>query len=127
MIKDGDKLAKADFTERVWGESSYSQEDGEPRRMKFLCESMPEALCLLFGGRSLGDLERAVYRWAGEGCPDTFSIEGKFLKTEGGWLEDLTLTLVPASEDNSIRVDGRAGDAERDYARDIISYLGLKR
>jgi hypothetical protein len=124
-MKTNAKVAVIDYSELKW-RGSYSGE-GEPRRLKFYCDSMPEALFWLFGGRELGELERVIYGWAGGGCPDKMEISGKFLKTNDGWLEDLSVTLADAPVDRVGQVDGEAGEREAAYAQDILLFLGLSR
>jgi hypothetical protein len=124
-MKNNSKVAIIDFSERRWiGEYS---EEGEPKRLKFYCESMPEALYWLFGGRELGNLERIAYSWASSGCPERLEVGGKFLDTGDGWLEDLSVLLVDGTDDRVSQVDGEAGEKEGDYAQDLFSFLGLKK
>lgn len=125
-MENNKKIAVVFFTEHGlsgdgWGGSRSVE--GEPRRKKVLCRNMPEVLFWLFQGASLGDLERIVYSWAGAGSGDHFESEGKFLQRNGGWLENLDIRLIEIGE--GAVWDDEAGNEAKDYASDVLSYLGI--
>jgi len=125
-MKIDKKLAVVCYTEFDLGGRGWRGVDcseGEPKREKILCSNIPEALYCLFGGKNLGDLERLVYDWAGAGGGERFAFPGKFLKKEGGWLEDLEVKMLDLG-------GGEGWDSESDiqaktYAEDILSFLRI--
>lgn len=110
---------------RGWGNfgGGETEGEGEPKRKRVLCRNIPEALSWLFAGQSLGELERLVYAWAGDGAGDSFEARGKFLQKNDCWLGDLEVKVSEAGE--GAVWDEEAGKPDEAYAEDVLSYLGI--
>lgn len=75
------------YTSRTWGDDVSGE--GERERSLYSGGDIPACLFCAFRGENLGELEKHLLQWISEGSPDRFSIQGKFLRTRDGWLEDL--------------------------------------
>jgi hypothetical protein len=102
------------YTVRQWGDDAYG--GGDRKRECYSDADIPACLFCVFGRDNLGELERHLVKWIEQGRPDKFSIEGRFLKTRDGWLEDL-----------EARPGGGGGEVSREaaeYSQDFLAFFG---
>lgn len=104
-------------TSRTWGDDEDG--GGERRREFYAGGNIPACLFCAFQGENLGELERHLLRWVNEGCPENFLIDGKFLRTEDGWLEDLEVS--PGQGGDAVRADAM------EYAQDFFRFFGPRK
>lgn len=105
------------FTARTWGDELSG--GGERVRELYSGCDIPACLFCAFKGANLGELERHLLRWTEEGCPERFSIDGKFLRTDDGWREDLEIRPGGGGEEPS--------QAAVDYSKDFSKFFGPRR
>jgi len=105
------------YTSRTWGDDADG--GGDRVRVFYSGGDIPSCLFCAFKGGNLGELERHLLRWVGEGSPDRLSIDGRFLRTSEGWLEDLEIR------------PGSGGDPvpskALDYSRDFQKFFGSRK
>jgi len=102
------------YTERHWGDELSG--GGDRKRIRYSNADIPSCLFCVFGSSNIADLERHLVKWMEMGCPERFSVDGKFVRTRDGWLEDLEVK------------PGAGGDEVPDsavaYSKDFLEFFG---
>jgi hypothetical protein len=104
-------------TSRTWGDELDG--GGERHRAFYSGGDIPSCLFCAFRGANLGELEGHLRRWVEEGAAERFSIDGKFLRTADGWLEDLEIR--PGSGGEPVPPEAI------DYSRDFFRFFGPRK